>query len=165
MGNIKHTSTQELAKKLYQKTDLTKNQIREDVEETRKQYKGLITSKKNALILYAREEKGVQLLDKKPPELQIENIVPDMRQVNLQAKIHSVDRFQYQKDGETRRGCSVKLFDDSGSIEMMLWGDDVDQVSKTLEGSVVEIRNGYTSMYEGDVQINFKDGTTVEKVE
>lgn len=165
MGNIKQASTQQLARKLLEKTEMDKKQIKQEVQRTRKKYHPLISSNKNALLLYAREEKGIQLLEKTPPELKIENIVPDMRDVSFEAKIHSVDKFEYRKDGEQKKGCSVKLFDDSGSIELMLWGEDVDRVSNSMENRVVRIENAYSNRYEGEVQINFNDSSTIEVIE
>jgi len=42
------------------------------------------------------------------------------------------------------------LSDDSGEIELTLWGEDI---SKVKEGDTLVIKNGYTNSFKGDVSL------------
>jgi len=86
--------TKKLAQKLKQETQLTKQEIRDGVQQTKEKYHPLIQTNKAALIIYAREHTDIQLLDTKPPELDIENIVPEMNQGQITATIKNIDKFK-----------------------------------------------------------------------
>ena len=45
--------------------------------------------------------------------------------------------------------CTIR--DDSGSIKLTLWGDQIDSVDV---GDKVRIENGYTKAFRGEVQLN-----------
>ena len=47
--------------------------------------------------------------------------------------------------------CDHILGDDSDSIKLTLWGDDI---SKVKEGDVVAIINGYTREFRGEISIS-----------
>lgn len=55
------------------------------------------------------------------------------------------------KAGGTSKVCNATLSDSSGSIELVLWNDDIDRVS---ENSVVAISNGYASTYKDQLQLS-----------
>ena len=54
------------------------------------------------------------------------------------------------KFGRTNVANSV-LEDDSGTIVLVLWGDDADKVN---EGDTVKIENGYIKEWNGAIQLN-----------
>lgn len=55
------------------------------------------------------------------------------------------------KYGKRLSVASIMLKDDSGSISMSLWGEDIDKVDV---GDVVEITNGYVSEFRGTPQLS-----------
>ncbi len=46
---------------------------------------------------------------------------------------------------------NITLKDETGTIQMSLWGDDISKVSK---GDVIEITNGYVSEFRGSPQLS-----------
>lgn len=62
----------------------------------------------------------------------------DKRQVNLKA-------------GGTAYVCDLLVEDDSDSIKLTLWDDDIDKVKV---GSMLEIINGYTSFFRGECALS-----------
>lgn len=164
MASGLETPTRELALKLKEETGMSKKEIREAVKETKEKYSPLLTSNKTALMLYARKYKNIQLVEKTPPDIEIKNIVPEIKDLTFECKVRSIDKFTYTKEGEKRKGCEVMLYDDTGSIKMMLWGEDVDKVSKSLEDEVVRIENAYSNKYKGEVQVNYGKETKIKKV-
>lgn len=153
--------TKKLAQKLKQETQLTKQEIRNGVQQTKQKYHPLIQTNKAALIIYARENTDIQLLDTKPPELDIENIVPEMNQGQINATIKNIDKFTYRKDGEQRKGCEILLKDSTGTISMMAWQDDVDDIQENWQGETVVVDGFRSSKYQGEVQITYGKNTEV----
>lgn len=54
------------------------------------------------------------------------------------------------KSGETKSVADAILEDDSGNIKMTLWGEDTTLVKA---GDTIEIENGYTNEYKGEISI------------
>lgn len=143
---------------------MTNQEIRKAAEQTQEKYDPLLTSKKTALMVYAREQKNMVLLEKKPPSLDIENIVPDMNNVELTATVEEISKFTYSKDGEQKKGCEITLKDETGRITMMVWQEKVEQIKKEWEKEKVEIRGAYSNKYKGETQVNYGEETTIKPV-
>ncbi len=74
--------------------------------------------------------------------------------INLKAKVKKLGEKRtvtLKASGESKDVCDHVLGDDSGEIKMTLWGDEI---SKVKEGDVVEIINGYTKEFRGEVSIS-----------
>lgn len=152
---------EELAQQLKKKTELTPQQIREKTNDKMEEYKGLLTNKESAVILVGKEH-DIDLVDLNRPELEIQNIDPDMQEVTIKAKVKEKDQFSYTKDGEQKKACDVTLYDDSGEISLMLWGDQIQEVSEISAGEVVELSGAYSNKYQGDVQLGWSSNTSIE---
>ncbi|MHA2276888.1 MAG: OB-fold nucleic acid binding domain-containing protein [Candidatus Kariarchaeaceae archaeon] len=64
--------------------------------------------------------------------------VPESRSVNL-------------KTGGKANVCDCILQDETGSIKLTLWNEDIEKVQ---EGVKVKIENGYTNSFQGEVRLN-----------
>lgn len=62
----------------------------------------------------------------------------DVRTVNLRA-------------GGTSTVADATIRDDSGTIKLSLWGDDINRIDV---GDKIRIENGYTKAFRGEVQLN-----------
>lgn len=51
--------------------------------------------------------------------------------------------------------------DETGLVLLTLWGD---QIGRFKAGDIIEIRNGYTSLFKGSLRLNVGGQGTVEKV-
>jgi replication factor A1 len=85
--------------------------------------------------------------------------------VSLQAKVvqKGDPREVVTKYGKRLSVADITLQDDTGSIAMSLWGDDIDSVDV---GDTVEIANGYVNEFRGTPQLStgkFGKITVVEK--
>ncbi len=85
--------------------------------------------------------------------------------VSLQAKVvqKGDPREVVTKYGKRLSVADITLQDDTGSIAMSLWGDDIDTVDV---GDMVEIANGYVNEFRGTPQLStgkFGKITVVEK--
>ena len=73
--------------------------------------------------------------------------------VTIQAKVISKDdpREVVTKYGKRLSVANIKLQDDSGSIQMSLWGNDINTVDI---GDTIEIANGYVNEFRGTPQLS-----------
>ncbi|MBS3107157.1 hypothetical protein J4419_05875 [Candidatus Woesearchaeota archaeon] len=88
------------------------------------------------------------------------------RQGNVNLTLEIVEKAaprEFEKFGKKGRVCNAKAKDDSGSITLTLWNDDVDTVNV---GDKVQIENGWVSEWQGELQLGtgkFGKLTVVEK--
>ncbi|MCW4048579.1 MAG: OB-fold nucleic acid binding domain-containing protein [Candidatus Bathyarchaeota archaeon] len=59
-----------------------------------------------------------------------------------------------RRDGTEGRVISVLLEDDTGTVRLSLWDDDVDLAEKMDEGTVIVVENGYTRAGFGGLDLN-----------
>lgn len=73
--------------------------------------------------------------------------------VTVQAKVIQKDepREVVTKYGKRLSVANIVLQDESGSIPMSLWGNDIDQVSV---GDTIEVANGYVNEFRGNPQLS-----------
>ena len=57
---------------------------------------------------------------------------------------------EINKMGRTLRVANATLKDDSGTITLVLWNDDIDKVQA---GNMVHIKNGYVNTWQDKVQL------------
>ena len=57
---------------------------------------------------------------------------------------------EINKMGRTLRVANATLKDDSGTITLVLWNDDIDKVQP---GNMVRIKNGYVNTWQDKVQL------------
>jgi replication factor A1 len=66
---------------------------------------------------------------------------------------------EFNKMGNPGKVCNAKLKDDSGEITLSLWNEQVDQVKN---GDKVQIKNGYVSEWQGEMQLSTGKFGTLE---
>ncbi len=79
-----------------------------------------------------------------------------MRSVNVAGRVAHIseERAFTRRDGSAGRVASVLMEDETGTIRLSLWDDDVD-LKKDMEiGSILTVENGYTRLSLGDVGLN-----------
>lgn len=83
--------------------------------------------------------------------MKISDLTPGTGNVNLDAEVVGVEEpREISKNGRTLRVANVTLKDDSGTIVLVLWNDNIDKVK---EGSMVKITNGYVNSWQDKVQL------------
>jgi len=85
--------------------------------------------------------------------LKISELKKGMRGVNVTGKVLDVSEVREvtTRYGTQSRVATATLEDDSGSIKLTLWNEDIGKVSP---GDFVEIRNGYVDSFRGVLQLN-----------
>ena len=101
-------------------------------------------------------EEGVQPAEPVPHWTKLGDLRTGMRSVNVAARVAQVsgEREFTRRDGSTGRVASVLLEDETGTIRLSLWDDDVDLTRELETGSLLAVENGYTRLSLGAVGLN-----------
>lgn len=86
--------------------------------------------------------------------MKIGELKPGMDSVDLTAKVTSVSEpreVMIRRTGSTTKLATAEISDDTGTITLVLWGDQVNLISG---GEEIEIVNGYTRSFRGQTQVN-----------
>ncbi|MFA4820360.1 MAG: OB-fold nucleic acid binding domain-containing protein [Candidatus Aenigmatarchaeota archaeon] len=84
--------------------------------------------------------------------MKISDLKDGAGKVDIEAKVIEKEaaREINTKFGRTKV-CNTVLEDDSGTVVLVLWGDDIEKIN---QGDTVKIENGYTKEWNGTLQLN-----------
>ena len=83
--------------------------------------------------------------------MKISELQPKMGNVDITVEVvEKGDVREFQKFGNTGRVCNAVVKDDSGTVKLTLWNDDIDKVNV---GDKITLTNGYVNEYQGDMQL------------
>lgn len=95
--------------------------------------------------------------------LKVEKLTPDSRRVNIRVKVvkkgeprETISR----RDGSLHRVSDALVGDETGSLYLSLWDDNI---GKAGDGDVIEIKNGYVSLFRGSMRLNIGRYGSFEK--
>lgn len=85
--------------------------------------------------------------------MKIRELRDGMRRVDVEGEISDIGepRTVNLRTGGQAKVVDATLNDDSGSIKLTLWDDQIDVVRT---GSRIKIENGYTNSFRGEVRLN-----------
>ena len=88
----------------------------------------------------------------KDGNLKIEGLKPKMTGVNLRAKVLEIPEPNtvYNKLGFPVRVSNVLIGDETGTIRMVLWNEQIEKVS---EGALIEVKNARVAYFKGERQL------------
>ena len=69
---------------------------------------------------------------------------------------------EFNKFGKTGKVCNAKIEDDSGSMTLTLWNEEIEKVKLGLK---IRITNGYVSEWQGEKQISAGKYGKIEIIE
>lgn len=96
-----------------------------------------------------QQESGNQIVENKIGELD-----PRSRNLNMTVKVMSktpIREIISRMDASTHRVAEALVGDETGSILMTLWDDNIDRLN---EGETIKIKNGYVSLFRGSMRLN-----------
>jgi len=85
--------------------------------------------------------------------MKIVELKPGMKRVEIAAKVVSISdaREVTTRAGEQSRVAEAMVTDDSGTVKLTLWNEQIDQVKADNN---VTIENGYVTSFRGETQLN-----------
>lgn len=154
----------DIIEKIVEESELEEEDVRDKVEEKMDEFEGLV-SEEGAVHLVAKEH-GVQISESEAEDLQIENIVPDMRKVHLKARVVNImDANTFERDDEDEEGKvqNIVLGDESGTIRVTLWDEQTEIAEKIDEGDAIEIAGAYSiEDNQGNAELRLGDEAQVK---
>jgi ssDNA-binding replication factor A large subunit len=135
---------EEILRKIKDKGKLSDEEVQKRIIEKQRELSNLV-SKDGAAYIIAKEM-GIELFEKKEERrLQIKNIVPKIRVLNINARIVRIFPVkEFESKGRKGKVASLILGDESGTARLTLWDQQTDIVDKVKEGMAVEVFGGYT---------------------
>jgi len=91
---------------------------------------------------------------RQPVEAKIGELTPASRAVNVTAKVVSKSEIRdipMGRDGSPHRVCDALVGDETGSIYLTLWDDNIEKVS---ENDTIRVENGYVTLFKGNMRLN-----------
>jgi len=90
----------------------------------------------------------------KPVKSKVENLNPRSRRVDVTVKILSKNPIREvvsRIDGTTHRVTEAVSGDETGTILLTLWDDDIERIT---DGNVYNVNNGYITLFKGSMRLN-----------
>jgi len=132
----------ELVDKIVEKSGVSKSEVEGKINAKLKQLSGLI-SKEGAAHIVANQL-GIKLVEQTSGKLQIKSIMPGLRDVEVVGKVMQIfpaRTFQVQE--RTGQVGSITIADETGSIRLVLWGDQCKHLDTLKLDDIVKARSAY----------------------
>jgi replication factor A1 len=92
--------------------------------------------------------------EREPIEATVAELKPRMKNVTISFKVISMGEereIESRSDGATHRVCDVTVGDTSGTVQVPLWDEAIDNIT---EGASYNLTNGYTGLFRGNLRLN-----------
>jgi len=89
-----------------------------------------------------------------PVDVKVGELNPSSRAVNVVAKVVSKSETRevpVGRDGQAHRVSDALVGDETGSVYLTLWDDNIDKVK---EGETISVKNGYVNLFRGNIRLN-----------
>jgi len=99
------------------------------------------------------------------PNVKVSELGPYSKQVNTSVKVVQKGEAREtvsRQDGTTHRVLDALVGDDTGTIYMTLWDENIDKVN---EGDSVNVKNGYVRPFKGSMRLNIGRYGSLEPAE
>ncbi|MFH1850362.1 MAG: OB-fold nucleic acid binding domain-containing protein [archaeon] len=147
---------EDMISKMVKESGLSEADIKKKISQKMDQLSGLI-SKEGAAHIIANEL-GVKLV-KVGGRLKVKDILAGMRDIETVGRVAQVfDMREFSSANRSGKVGSFVMGDDTGTVRIVLWNDQADQLANIKEGSVVRIKDAYVKDNQGrvEVHLNFR---------
>ncbi|MGQ9721460.1 MAG: single-stranded DNA-binding protein [Candidatus Jordarchaeum sp.] len=94
----------------------------------------------------------------------VDELRPGLRGINIKVRCNSkneVREIVSRKTGETLRVTEALVGDETGSILLTLWNEDIDKMEPD---NVYQLNNSYTTVFKGSLRLNLGKYGSMEKI-
>lgn len=147
---------QDIIEKIKQEKGLSEEEINFKIKQKLDQLSGLI-SKEGAAHIIANEL-GVKIFEQMQGKLQIKNILSGMRNLETVGKVTRLFELrEFQTQNGTGKVASYIIGDETGTIRVVMWGNQAETISKINEGNIIKISGAYVRENQGRKEIHVND--------
>lgn len=126
----------DIIQKISAETGMPESEIMGKIEEKKLELSGMISDEGAAYIL--ARELGITI--RKVQKLSIGNIIAGMQNVDVVGKIVRATSKDFDKDGKKGKMMSIIMGDETGTIRLSLWNEEIEKFSGFAEGDTVQVR-------------------------
>jgi len=84
--------------------------------------------------------------------MKIKEIQPNQGNIEVTAQVAQKEAPRtFEKFGKQGKVCNVIIKDESGTIKLTLWNDDIDKIN---QGDTIKLTNGWCSEYKSEKQLS-----------
>ena len=84
--------------------------------------------------------------------MQIKDLQPKQGKVDIEVEVKEIgDVREFQKFGKVGRVANATVADETGTIKLTLWNEDIDKIKV---GDKLKITNGFVSEFQGEKQLS-----------
>ncbi len=155
---------EEITNKIAEQTGLENTLIQGKIEEKKAELSGLISAE-GAAHLVARDL-GIDLLKRVNRRLEIKNIVPGMRSVEIVARIAKIYPVrEFERNGNKGRVSNIILWDPTGTVRISLWNDEIKITDALKEGDAVKVFGYSKEDNRGGAELRLGNRGKLEKTD
>lgn len=150
-------------------TGINKDELKMKIGDKQKSLSGMITLEGAALLV--AKEFGVDMLEKSESRrLEIKNIVPGMKKVNIVGRVFRISGVKgfKKKNGDSGKVCNIFIGDSTGFFRMPLWNDQAKLIEdeEIKVSDVLQVTGAYAreNIY-GDVELSAGKYGSIKLVE
>lgn len=151
----------ELKQKILASGKLNSEELEQKIKQKINELSGLI-SEGGAVHIIANEL-GIELISQNNERLKIKEVYSGMKNVSVLGKIvRKFDTREFQKGEGKGKVCSLQLGDESGTVRVVFWNEQVDLLQNVNEEDIVLVKNGYVRDNKGNKEIHLGDRGSIE---
>ncbi|MFO8016663.1 MAG: OB-fold nucleic acid binding domain-containing protein [Candidatus Woesearchaeota archaeon] len=140
---------------------ISQEEIDSKVKSKMDQLSGLI-SKEGAAHIIANEM-GIQVMEQSSGKLSIKNLLPGMRNVELVGKVVQVYEVrEFQKGDRSGKVGSFIIGDETGTVRVVLWGDQADKLNEITKDNVIKLESGYVKDNNNRKEVHVNERGSLE---
>jgi len=150
----------DIISKIKEKSGLSEAEINSKIDKKLDQLSGLISREGAAHII--ANELGIKLFEQTAGKLQIKNILAGMRNVETLGKIQrKFELREFQTENRAGKVASLVIADETGSIRVVMWGNQADKINEIKENDILKIIGGYVRENQGRKEVHINDRTKI----
>ena len=146
----------QIVERIKKEANISETEINEKIDAKMKQLSGLI-SREGAAHIVANES-GIKLFDSFSGKLQIKNVLSGLRNVETVGKVtQTYELREFTTNERQGKVASFVMGDETGTIKVVMWGDQAENIKKINEGTIIKIIGGYTKENRGFNELHLNE--------
>ena len=147
---------EQIIEKIKNEANISEDDIEGKISQKMKQLSGLI-SKEGAAHIVANEL-GIKLFDAFSGKLQIKNILAGIRNVETVGKVlQTYELREFTTNERQGKVASMVIGDETGTIRVVMWGSQADNIKDITSGMIVKVVGGYVKDNSGNIEIHVNE--------
>lgn len=147
---------EDIIARIKEKSGISEDELVSRINDKKKQLAGLISNEGAAHIV--ANELGVKIFDEVSGKLQIKNVLAGMRDVETAGRaVQIYEAREFNSNGRQGKVATLLIGDETGTIRVVLWGSQADNVRNIKSNDVIKIVGGYVRENNGRKEIHLNE--------